>query len=83
MSVKDSFEDKSKIYLIMDLRESDLRDLFDTLDGPLTEEFAKKLFYDILSAINHSHNNGIVHRDIKMENLLIDFDKEDCNSISV
>lgn len=36
----------------------------------LTEEQAKHVFYQILTAISHAHNQHICHRDLKLENIL-------------
>ncbi|EHY66161.1 CAMK/CAMKL/KIN1 protein kinase [Nematocida ausubeli] len=38
----------------------------------LSEDKARKYFIQILDALNYIHNNNIVHRDIKIENILID-----------
>jgi len=38
----------------------------------LTEECAQGLFKQLLSGIGHIHAMGVVHRDIKLENLLLD-----------
>ena len=38
----------------------------------LSEKVAKFLFRQIILGINHIHSNLIVHRDIKLENILID-----------
>merc|ERR1712180_106496 len=40
--------------------------------GPLSETLAKELFKQILETITTVHKRGIVHRDIKDENILID-----------
>lgn len=39
---------------------------------PLSEDQAKKIFFQLLSAVNFLHKNDISHRDIKFENVLID-----------
>ena len=38
----------------------------------LTEQTAKFLFWQIIHGIHYMHSVGIVHRDIKLENILID-----------
>jgi serine/threonine protein kinase len=40
--------------------------------GKLDETFARVLFRQIIAAIIYIHEKGIIHRDIKLENLLID-----------
>lgn len=37
----------------------------------LTEPIAKLVFKQILDGINHCHSKGIVHRDIKLDNILL------------
>ena len=50
------------------------KDLFDFISeqGPLPETLAKDIFKQILETITTVHKRGIVHRDIKDENILID-----------
>ena len=40
----------------------------------LSEKMAKFLFRQIILGIQHIHSKKVVHRDIKLENILIDFD---------
>ena len=40
--------------------------------GRMSEREAAAKFAEILSAVNYCHNNRVVHRDLKAENLLLD-----------
>ena len=41
----------------------------------LSEKVAKFIFRQIILGIKHIHSQLIVHRDLKLENILIDMDK--------
>lgn len=40
--------------------------------GCLSEVIARDLFSQIASAVHYCHRKGIVHRDIKLDNLLLE-----------
>src|SRR6187401_1017007 len=40
--------------------------------GPLPSDEARALFTEIADALAYAHRNGVVHRDIKPDNILID-----------
>lgn len=40
--------------------------------GRQTEDEARRLFQQIASAVIYCHSKGIVHRDLKAENILLD-----------
>ncbi len=41
------------------------------MDGVFGEEYASFLTRQIVSALEHIHRKGIIHRDIKLENLIL------------
>lgn len=68
----DWFEHKKKYLLVME-RTRNVMDLFDLMNckGPLPEKSAKKIFKQVVNAVRVCHKNGVVHRDIKDENVLV------------
>merc|ERR1711976_330992 len=69
----DYFELPECYFLVME-RMSNCKDLFDFISeaGPLPEHLAKYFFKQIVDTVVQCHCNGIIHRDIKDENILVD-----------
>lgn len=65
---------KSKIYLVMEHAKGG--ELFSRIfrQGPLKESVAHRYFQQLVSALHFCHSNGVAHRDVKLENLLLDQD---------
>jgi serine/threonine protein kinase len=65
-------EEGQTLYLVMPLvREGTLRDLIKQRKGPLAPEEALPLFAQLCSAVHYAHAQGIIHRDIKPQNVLL------------
>jgi len=68
----DYFDATDCFYIVMERFNS--KDLFDFISeqGPLPETVAKDLFSQLVDTVRLCHQKGVVHRDIKDENILID-----------
>jgi len=67
---KDVVETEQYIYLVLELVKGG--ELYDKIveEGEYTEEEAKEIVMQILSAVEYLHKNQIAHRDLKPENIL-------------
>eukprot|EP01135_Chromosphaera_perkinsii_P004171 Nk52_evm78s270 gene=Nk52_evmTU78s270 len=65
-------ETHHKMYIIMEYAPGG--DVFTKVcaEGRFAEDVCKPMFAHVLAGINHCHDKGIVHRDIKAQNLLFD-----------
>ena len=65
-------EGREVSYIVMEyVSGGDLKGLMDE-KGPLANDELAKLGADISSGLAHAHANGVIHRDIKPHNILID-----------
>ena len=88
--LKEYFEEPGRVYVIMEyLGGGELLDALlnkekgaDGLDAHYSESDARLIFKQLVAGVKYMHDIGIVHRDLKLENLLL-AKKGDIRSIKI
>ncbi|CDU20903.1 CAMK protein kinase [Plasmodium yoelii 17X] len=67
-----AYEQEGYVYLVLEYLKGG--ELFEYINnnGPYSEQLAKKAMKRVLIALEALHSNGVVHRDLKMENLMLE-----------
>ncbi|KAL3852361.1 hypothetical protein ACJMK2_016016 [Sinanodonta woodiana] len=82
INMLDWYEMKDSFVIVMERPES-VKDLFDyiTEKGVLDETTARSFFRQIVQTVISIHRAGVVHRDIKDENILVDLKTDELKLI--
>ncbi|XP_003384202.3 PREDICTED: cyclin-dependent kinase 10-like [Amphimedon queenslandica] len=59
------------MFLVMNYCEQDLASLIDNMASPFTEPQVKCIMLQLLEGLSYLHNNHVIHRDLKVSNLLL------------
>lgn len=83
VNLHDAFRQREKAYLVLENCVGG--DLFDFISqhGAVDEHSAKTLFRRIANAVNYVHDQGIVHLDIKPENLFFKVSSSQLDTIKL
>lgn len=81
--LKEYFEENNFFYIIMELVDGcDLMSLLEeclTLDEPQVRDIARQ----VLLTLRDLHSRGVVHRDVKPENIMVSFEPEYSNGVKL
>lgn len=68
-------EDKDELYMMMELADTDLHRLIQS-SCPLSDGHVRVIMFQLLCGIQALHENGVLHRDLKPGNILLNKDCE-------
>jgi eukaryotic-like serine/threonine-protein kinase len=69
---EDKLDGREVSYIVMEyVPGGDFKDLMDRC-GPLPEAMLSRVGADVASGLTHAHGRGIIHRDVKPHNILLD-----------
>lgn len=72
VTVYDFDTDSDEAFIVMEFVDgSSLADLLEHIGGPLTLDESATLIADVSAALAFAHDNGVLHLDIKPENVLV------------
>ncbi|MHA6258658.1 Stk1 family PASTA domain-containing Ser/Thr kinase [Sporosarcina sp. CAU 1771] len=74
VDIFDVGEEDELHYLVMEYVEGQTLKEYIQTNGPLRPDQAVPIMRQLVSAISNAHYNGIIHRDIKPQNILMDVD---------
>lgn len=83
LKILEYFFDENHYYVVTDLVNGG--ELFDHIqkDKNFSEEKACMIMEQLLSAVGYLHKVGILHRDLKLENILVDTNEDDYFQIKI
>ena len=74
----EAYEDSKSIYIVMELMHGgDLFDYFISVGGPLKEAKSRILVTQLAKGLLALHKHGVIHRDMKPENVVLKYKDRD------
>lgn len=74
VALNDVVQSDGRLYLVFEFVDKDLKKYFEACEGPLSPQLIKSYSYQLLNGLEYCHIRGVMHRDLKPQNLLVSRD---------
>lgn len=71
VDLRDVIQEDGRLYLVFEYVDKDLKKYMESVDGALPLNTVKSFTYQLLKGLEHCHVRGVMHRDLKPQNILI------------
>ncbi|EGR28842.1 hypothetical protein IMG5_167940 [Ichthyophthirius multifiliis] len=71
VDLKEAFKRKGRIYLVFEYVEKNLLEILEQKPSGLEPEIIRIIIYQLLKSLYQCHQQDVIHRDVKLENLLV------------
>mmetsp|Transcript_47731 Transcript_47731/g.108324 ORF Transcript_47731/g.108324 Transcript_47731/m.108324 type:complete len:301 (-) Transcript_47731:296-1198(-) len=71
VGLRDVVQEQGRLYLIFEFLDCDLKKFLDKQPGPLSADQVKSFAYQMVRGLAFCHSRGVMHRDMKPQNLLV------------
>lgn len=75
IALLDCFQDSRRVYMVLEFADGGDALKYIQKSGAISETLARRWTSQIADAVRYMHDQGISHRDLKLENLLLDKEK--------